>query len=250
MPSPCDYSGASARPESFQLDDATLADFSTPTTVFANDVPGLGHYGNANHESGNRATVNTVKAIDDTADGAIERSAPSPTPTPRDTTQRENENENESAIPTDPSNEFDYATVKRTMNCRTLDETEKLHILKGMPEKELFKFYNKCIATLGLKPPYMASATTTVPAAIEDINEINYRPLLPDDEAPSPDPNAPPPLYPAYTGHFRTAQDAKRHRLRTRVAPKSKAADIERVRRWGRELFPINENMKKDMLTW
>jgi hypothetical protein len=240
MSSSYDYLDASARPGNFQLNDATCADFSTPTTVFANDVTegygNLGHYGNANHESGNHTIINTAQAIDDRADDAIERSVPSPTRTPQNTTRRENTKD--SALSTDPSNAFDYATVTRTMKCRTLDQKEKLYILQDMPENELNKLYNECIAAYGLEPPYMASTTTTTaPSAIEDINESNYRPLNPDDEAPSPDPNAPPPLYPAYTGHFRTAQDAKRHRQRTRVAPKSKAPDIERVRRYGRKLF-------------
>ncbi|KAF1947253.1 hypothetical protein EJ02DRAFT_334409 [Clathrospora elynae] len=78
--------------------------------------------------------------------------------------------------------------------------------------------------------------TYTVPSNTETLNEDNYMPLDPYDE-PSPDPQARRPLYPMYGGHFQTAQAAKTHRKRTRVAPKSNAPDVERVKRYGRQYW-------------
>ncbi|KAH7381655.1 hypothetical protein BKA66DRAFT_389337, partial [Pyrenochaeta sp. MPI-SDFR-AT-0127] len=69
------------------------------------------------------------------------------------------------------------------------------------------------------------------------LNEGNYLPLDHDNKVSTPDLDAPPPIYPVYVGHFRTAQDAKAHRKRTRIAPKSHALDIERVKCYGRQYW-------------
>ncbi|KNG44239.1 hypothetical protein DDE82_007088 [Stemphylium lycopersici] len=65
------------------------------------------------------------------------------------------------------------------------------------------------------------------------LTEQNYHPLTQEGILPA-DPQAPRPIYPAYTGHFATGQEARQHRKRRRIAPKSSAPDLERVKRYGR----------------
>ena len=66
------------------------------------------------------------------------------------------------------------------------------------------------------------------------LTELTYHPLTQEGIFP-PDPNAPTPLYPAYTHHFATGPQARQHRRRRRFPPKSQAADIARVRAHGRK---------------
>ncbi|KAF2034437.1 hypothetical protein EK21DRAFT_49483, partial [Setomelanomma holmii] len=49
--------------------------------------------------------------------------------------------------------------------------------------------------------------------------------------------SAPTPIYPAYAGRFTTSEQARQHRKRSRVPPKSQAPDIERVKRYGRQYW-------------
>ncbi|KAF2131966.1 hypothetical protein P153DRAFT_277556, partial [Dothidotthia symphoricarpi CBS 119687] len=67
-----------------------------------------------------------------------------------------------------------------------------------------------------------------------ELDGASYHPLIEEEPSIPPDSNASPPIYPAYTGYFQTSADAKRHRKRTRIAPKSDAPDIQRVRQHGR----------------
>jgi hypothetical protein len=69
------------------------------------------------------------------------------------------------------------------------------------------------------------------------LNENNYTPVAWEPQ-PALDPNAPPPpppLYPAYSGRFQSGSTARAYRKRNRIAPKSHASDVERVKRYGRK---------------
>ncbi|KAL1796974.1 hypothetical protein ACET3X_005514 [Alternaria dauci] len=82
-----------------------------------------------------------------------------------------------------------------------------------------------------------AAPAPTAPADLDDDN--NYEPIA-WEETPEADANAPPPppgpqpIYPAYTGKFQSGPDARAYRKRNRIAPKSLATDVDRVKRYGR----------------
>ena len=65
------------------------------------------------------------------------------------------------------------------------------------------------------------------------LTEQNYQPLV-QEPVVHPNPNAPLPIYPAFTGAFATGDAARQFRQRSRIDPK-KAQDLERVKNHGRE---------------
>ena len=131
---------------------------------------------------------------------------------------------------------YDYNAVPRLMNSPSLDNEQKLAILKQCPHPVLNRLYEQHMAAHGLRQP--STARTSLPKT-NDLNEENYQPLITDNE-PSPAANAPRPIYPAYAGHFMGAQDAKMYRKRIRIAPKAHAPDVERVKRYGRKYPRMN----------
>lgn len=60
----------------------------------------------------------------------------------------------------------------------------------------------------------------------------NYTPLLNE-----PAPPVPTTIYPTYSGYFANSADAKAHRRRARLPPKSQALDIARVKHFGRNYW-------------
>lgn len=83
-----------------------------------------------------------------------------------------------------------------------------------------------------LRNPYSRPA---LPAALpETLGGVNYQPLIDKQYEHLPGSEALQPIYPAYTGYFQTSTEAKRHRKRTRIAPKSNASDVQRVKQHGR----------------
>jgi hypothetical protein len=70
------------------------------------------------------------------------------------------------------------------------------------------------------------------------LTEDNYVPLVQHEETFT-DPAAPAPIYPAFTGYFRTGGEARQHRRRARMPAKSGAPDVDRVKRYGRKFISL-----------
>lgn len=112
----------------------------------------------------------------------------------------------------------------------SVSNEQKQAFLTQLSHEELNDLYEQQIAAYGLHPP---SASRTTSTKSQDLSEETYKPM---DECvePSPAPNTPSPIYAPYAGLFATSEAAKMHRKRIRVAPKSLAPDVERVKRYGR----------------
>jgi hypothetical protein len=141
----------------------------------------------------------------------------------------------------------------------SLNESEKLKIVRSFPAPVLDDIYLQVKPREGpflpspSPPPTSAPRSRSAPsrsvpasehtlsppayyASEPGLTEANYLPLIEHDES-STDPSAPAPLYPAYAGHFQSAEHARRHRKRSRMPPKSGAPDVDRVKRYGRKFF-------------
>jgi hypothetical protein len=145
-----------------------------------------------------------------------------------DTTQPE-DNDTDAPDNSHPETEHDYVEVVNLMNSNAFSQDQKQSFMNNYATSQLDRLYAAHMAVCGFQ-----RVTIAFPSATDNVTEDTYLPLDPNNGA-SPDPRAPRPLYPAYTGHFRTAQAASTHRKRTRVAPKSNAPDIDRVKRYGRK---------------
>ena len=117
------------------------------------------------------------------------------------------------------------------MKSPSLSEEQKLAILTSFPASVLGQVYERHVAAHG--PPQVL-ASTTRPQSFDSISEDTYLPLA-EHIVPSPNPEAPPPIYPGYAGHFTTSEQARRYRKRARLPPKAQAPDVARVRRYGRK---------------
>jgi hypothetical protein len=147
-----------------------------------------------------------------------------------DNTTQPKSDDNDAPNTSDSQTEHDYAGIVSLMNSPSYSQDQKHTFLDNHTTNQLDRYYAAHMNACGLR---RFTRSYTIPSATDNITEDNYLPLDPNDGA-SPYPHAPPPLYPAYTGHFRTAQAASTYRKRTRVAPKSNAPDVERVKRYGR----------------
>lgn len=127
----------------------------------------------------------------------------------------------------------DYTTVPDLMRSKSLNDQEKLAILSQYPHYVLDRLYEQHIGAHSLLQPPVAGNLQPKP---DDLNEKNYLPLN-EDAVSSVNLESHQTIYPAYFGHFQTAQDAKAYRKRTRIVPKSHASDVERVKRYGRKYF-------------
>jgi hypothetical protein len=111
------------------------------------------------------------------------------------------------------------------INSPGLSDEQKIAVLSSFPSFVLDDLYEHfgpnrlCLASTSSNP--------------DGLTEATYTPLISvNDSAPAP--TAPQPVYPPYARLFTTAEQAKRHRRRSRVPAKSQAPDIERVKRYGR----------------
>jgi hypothetical protein len=130
--------------------------------------------------------------------------------------------------------ELDYPGIVALMNSDSYDQDQKRLYLNNLSTSHLDGYYVAHMAACGFQRITVAHIPSNI------LTEDTYLPLdSNDDNSSAPDPRAPRPLYPAYTTHFRTAQAARTYRKRTRVAPKSNAPDIDRVKRYGRKYLPI-----------
>jgi hypothetical protein len=142
-------------------------------------------------------------------------------------------NDNDTQDNSIPETGDDYVEVVNLMNSEAYEQAQKQSYMASYATSQLDRLYAAHMAACGFQRVTVAH---TFPSATngDNVTEDTYLPLDPNNGS-SPDPRAPRPLYPAYTGHFRTAQAASTHRKRTRVAPKSNAPDIDRVKRYGRK---------------
>jgi hypothetical protein len=131
-----------------------------------------------------------------------------------------------------------HSEVSTVLRSSSLDDDQKLAFLVSLAPEKLNRLYEDNMAFYGLprrrSAPGALSAPEAPSCAPGELSEGTYRPLV-RYTVPSPVPGAPRPIYGAYVGYFATSADARRHRKRIRVPPKSQAPDVERVKRFGRK---------------
>jgi len=137
-----------------------------------------------------------------------------------------------------PSSPDLHSEVSTVLRSSSLDDDQKLAFLVSLTPEKLNRLYEYNMAYYGLSRRHSAPGALSAPEAPMsvpgELSEGTYQPLV-RYTVPCPAPNAPRPIYGAYVGHFSTSEEAKRHRKRIRVPPKSQAADVERVKRYGRK---------------
>ncbi|CAA9965631.1 hypothetical protein PTMSG1_08990 [Pyrenophora teres f. maculata] len=125
----------------------------------------------------------------------------------------------------------DNGFVDVLANATSLVQEEELPApsdVANMTEAEMDITYHKIMHRYGFRP--------IAPSSTEPTDESNYRPRTWASDVNPPRKNAPPPLYPAYTGRFQTREAARTYRQRSRLPPKL-APDFERVKRYGRQYW-------------
>ena len=123
-----------------------------------------------------------------------------------------------------------YKLVPGLMTAPYLDDEQKVAILRQCPDTVLNElFFRALVERRGCLQPEIP------PPPKETTVEGAYAPDLKESEQPPPNPDAPKPIYPAYSGRFQTALEAKAFRRRTRVDPKAGAPDVEHVKLHGRK---------------
>ncbi|CAN9280798.1 unnamed protein product [Alternaria alternata] len=161
----------------------------------------------------------------------------------------------------DSDSEDDPQIVAARILSGALSPGQQAGAIGRMSELDMDKMYHDLMRSHGFRPVSSSAPTATLlddvaavpsnmpsgtPSAIpvtgpttipsETLNENNYTPIAWKPQ-PDVDPNAPPPpqpIYPAYTGQFQSGPAARAYRKRNRIAPKSLASDVERVKRYGR----------------
>ena len=141
------------------------------------------------------------------------------------------DDDNESQAAIKPDNGITQWTLFALINSTSIDNEEKVTVLSKCSHTVLNELYERHVAACG---PLKTPASTAQPRTFESLTEDNYLPLL-EHMVPSPNPEAPTPIYPGYAGHFTTSEQARRYRKRARLPPKAQAPDVARVRRYGRK---------------
>jgi hypothetical protein len=144
----------------------------------------------------------------------------------------DNNVEHSSLVSNDRRPYTSHISLSTWLTSASLSNEQKQALLTQLSHEELNRLYEHQIAFYGLHPPSTQRRLSDRP---QDLSEETYEPTN-DCVEPPPDPNAPLPIYAPYAGLFATSEAAKRHRKRIRVAPKSQAPDVERVKRYGRKL--------------
>ncbi|KAF1913555.1 hypothetical protein BDU57DRAFT_540965 [Ampelomyces quisqualis] len=111
------------------------------------------------------------------------------------------------------------------INSPILTQDQKTAILSSLPEAVLNDLYSNVTI------PGFAFVSSP-----SGMTESSYRPLIKHNEV-SFSPSGPTPSYPLYSAKFRTTEQARRYRKRSRVAPKDQAPDLHRVRKYGRHYW-------------
>ncbi|KAI2476104.1 hypothetical protein Ptr902_10995 [Pyrenophora tritici-repentis] len=112
----------------------------------------------------------------------------------------------------------------------------------NMTEAQLDSTYHNIMLRYGFRRivPSGTEPVNTEPVSPEPVDEpvdeSSYIPRIWPSDVNPPRQNAPLPLYPAYTGHFQTREEARAYRQRSRLPPKL-APDLERVKRYGRQYW-------------
>ncbi|KAI4956388.1 hypothetical protein J4E91_000599 [Alternaria rosae] len=140
--------------------------------------------------------------------------------------------------------EFNFEEFCARFYSGELSPAQQVGIIDALAEKKMDAVYQDLMRAHGFQP----MVPTAVPSGA--LTEDNYLPLAWEPEvdedgneimaielnALMPSPSFPPlqPIYPAFSGRFKTGPAARAHRKRTRVPKKDGAPDVERVKRYGR----------------
>jgi hypothetical protein len=118
--------------------------------------------------------------------------------------------------------------VPALINSGILTQDQKSAILAAMPEAVLNDLFQNAVTI-----PNVAFISSP-----SGMTENSYRPTIQHDQTTF-GPPARMPVYPMYSGRFRTMEQARRYRKRSRVGAKDQAPDLYRVRKYGRTFTPF-----------
>jgi len=142
--------------------------------------------------------------------------------------------------------EFNFEEFSARFHSGELSPAQQVRAIAVLTKKKKDAVYQDLMRSLGFQP---AKPGAPVPegALTEDnylpipwepkIDEDGYEIIPIEFQAPEPNPEYPPfqPIYPAFSGRFKTGAAARAYRKRARVPKKGPAPDVERVKKYGRK---------------
>ena len=142
--------------------------------------------------------------------------------------------------------EFNFEKFCARFHSGELSPAQQVKAVAALTAKKKDAVYQDLMRSFGFQPakpraPVPEGALTEdnyLPIPWEpEIDEDGYEIIPIEFQAPEPDPEYPPfePIYPAFSGRFKTGAAARAYRKRARVAKKGPAPDVERVKKYGRK---------------
>ena len=147
--------------------------------------------------------------------------------------------------------EFNFEEFCARFHSGELSPAQQVKAVTALTAKKKDAVYQDLMRSLGFQPakpraPVPEGALTEdnyLPIPWEpEIDEDGYEIIPIEFQALESDPEYPPfqPIYPAFSGRFKTGAAARAYRKRARVAKKGPAPDVERVKKYGRKLQHIH----------
>ncbi|KAI4653909.1 hypothetical protein J4E93_001677 [Alternaria ventricosa] len=139
--------------------------------------------------------------------------------------------------------EFNFEEFCARFHSGELSPAQQVKAVAALTEKKKDAVYQDLMRSLGFQPakpgaPVLEGALTEdnyLPIPWEpEVDEDGYEIIPIEFDAPEPDPSDPQPIYPAFSGRFKTGAAARAYRKRARVPKKGPAPDVERVKKYGR----------------
>ncbi|KAI4713377.1 hypothetical protein J4E89_002357 [Alternaria sp. Ai002NY15] len=139
--------------------------------------------------------------------------------------------------------EFNFEEFCARFHSGELSPAQQAASVAALSGKKKKAVYQDLMRSFGFQP-----AKPRAPVPEGALTEDNYLPIPWEPEvdedgyeitpiefdAPEPDPSDPQPIYPAFSGRFKTGAAARAYRKRARVPKKGPAPDVERVKKYGR----------------
>jgi len=147
--------------------------------------------------------------------------------------------------------EFNFEEFCARFHSGELSPAQQVKAVAALSGKKKNAVYQDLMRSFGFQPakpraPVPEGALTEdnyLPIPWEpEIDEDGYEIIPIEFQALEPDPEYPPfqPIYPAFSGRFKTGAAARAYRKRARVPKKGPAPDVERVKKYGRKLQHIH----------
>ncbi|KAI4929734.1 uncharacterized protein J4E92_005400 [Alternaria infectoria] len=140
--------------------------------------------------------------------------------------------------------EFNFEEFCARFHSGELSPAQQAAAIAALSGKKKNAVYQDLMRSFGFQPakpraPVPEGALTEdnyLPIPWEpEIDEDGYEIIPIEFDAPEPDPSDPQPIYPAFSGRFKTGAAARAYRKRARVPKKGPAPDVERVKKYGRK---------------